>query len=98
MAISKIWEMGGNIAVLRVGQELNHYEALSKEFAVIKAVGLGNLTNQINGTCYGDMENNWREHEILNFGNLLLYNCLENILFETPTLIHFSDIVLKTKH
>ena len=61
--IIKVWENGEGIAIVRLYAEVNHYEALSRENALIKALGLINLTNEINGTCYGVMKEEWNTTE-----------------------------------
>ena len=54
--IAKIWENGGGIVLLQVFNESDHYVSLCRENAMIKAVG-PSLTNLINGSFYGLMEN-----------------------------------------
>ena len=46
----------------------------NREFAIIKALGINNLTKSINGSSYGDMKSNWNNKEIVNFGNMIMYN------------------------
>ena len=95
-ALADIWEDGKGVMVLKVGQGYNHYEACSREYSIIKAVGLDNLANVINGSCFGDMKYNWKKHEILNFGNMILFNCLMNVVTDGPTLIEYDDIISKS--
>ena len=70
-----------------MGEFLAHYEACSWEFALIRAFGLDNLVNKINSTPFGDMRR-WRKEKIINFGNMLIYNCFEKLLREEP-IIHY---------
>ena len=92
--IIKTWENGEGLAVIRLFAEINHYEALSRENALIKALGLKNLTNKINGTCYGVMRKGWNETEIINFGNMLLFNTLKMAVQDPSQVIMEADIVL----
>ena len=71
--------------------ESNHYEALSREYALIKSLGLNNLTNAINGWAYGDMKTDW--NQIVNYGNMLLYNAFKMAIQENPPLIFKEDII-----
>ena len=43
--ITQIWERGHGIVFLQIFGESDHYEAHCKESAIIKAIGLNNLTN-----------------------------------------------------
>ena len=54
-------------------------EAFSREFALINAFGLENLTNEINGTCYRVMKD-WNKNEINNFGNMLINRAMKSVL------------------
>ena len=92
--IIKVWENGEGIAIIRLFAEINHYEALSRENALIKALGLKNLTNDINGTCYGIMKHGWNGTEIINFGTMMLYNTLKMVVQEPPPVLMEADIVL----
>ena len=92
--IIKVWKNGEGLAVIRLFAETNHYEALSRENALIKALGLKNLTNKINGTSYGVMRNGWNETEIINFGNMMLFNTLKMAVQDPSQVIMEADIVL----
>ena len=80
--------------LLRLFAEINNYEALSRENALIKAIGLESLTNKINGTCYGVMKDEWSETEIINFGIMMLYNTLKMAIQDPSQVIMEADIVL----
>ena len=75
--ITRIWEKNHGIVVLHLFTESNHYEALSREYALIMSLGLNNLTNAINGCAYGAMKTDWNHFEIVNYGNMLLYNAFK---------------------
>ena len=92
--IAHIWEKGHGIVVLQLFSETNRYEALSREFAVIKALGLNNLTNANNSCAYGDMKNNWNYNETVNFGNMILFNALTMTVNERPTVLYKEDITI----
>ena len=65
----------------------------SREFALIKSLGLNNLTNIVNGTPYGVMTS-WNEYEIKTFGKMLLYNALLMCIMEPPRVIYMEDVTL----
>ena len=92
-AIASLWKQGMGIAIIQLCNDSNHYEAHSYEFALIKGIGLGNLTNVINGTAYGVMQS-WNDVEVINFGRMLLYNALVMCIHETPRILRYSDIEL----
>ena len=71
--------------------------AHNREFSIIKAPGHNNLTNSINGSCYGDMKDSWNKNEILNFGNMLLYNAFKMCLIKPPSVIYSEDVVMNFK-
>ena len=59
--IAQLWENGHGITVLQLFNESTHYEAHAREFAMIKSIGINNITNVVNGTmynvwCYENME------------------------------------------
>ena len=85
--ICKLWDNGNGVMVIRMVGEFSNEEALSREYALIKALGLNNLTNEISGTCYGAMKDAWTENEIINFGNILLMNTLKSIIVDNPEII-----------
>ena len=91
--IAKLWKRGMGIAVMQLCNDSNHYEAHANDFALIKGIGLSNITNVINGTAYGAMKS-WNNNEIINFGRMLLYNALVMCIHETPRILMYSDIVL----
>ena len=93
--IAQIWERGHAVCLIQIGAEVSHYEALSRECATIKAVGLNNLTNVANSTAYGDM-NNWSQTEILNFGNMTLFNALRQTIIDKPRLVYKEDVSVET--
>ena len=85
--ICKMWDNGNGVMVIRMFGEFSNEEALSREYALIKALGLNNLTNEISGTCYGVMKDTWTENEVINFGNILLMNTLQSIVVDNPEII-----------
>ena len=95
--ITRIWEKGLGVICLQLFHETNHFMAHCREFAMIKALGLNNLTNDINGHAYGAMKNSWNHAEIVNFGDLILYNAFKMCLMERPSLIYQEDIILRIK-
>ena len=85
--ICNLWDNGHGVMIIRMFGEFSNEEALSCEYALIKALGLNNLTNEISGTCYGAMKDTWTENEIINFGNILLMNTLKSISVDNPEII-----------
>ena len=86
--ITQIWERGHAVCLIQIGAEVSHYEAMAREFAMIKAIGLNKLTNVANSSSYGDMKN-WSHTEILNFGTMTI---LRQILLDKPRLIYKEDV------
>ena len=93
-ALANLWGKGKGIIVIKLSMGISHFEALSKEYAVMNALGLGNLTNAIQGTPYGAMKF-WKRNEVINFGNMLLYIGLKKTLTDKPNIFHFNDIITK---
>ena len=60
------------------------------EFALIKSVGLSNLTFN-KSTAYGEMRR-WNRKELSYYGNYLLKNTLLYGLIERPVVYHQADI------
>ena len=89
--IAQVWKSGGGVVVLHLFTETNHYEAMAREFAIIKALGLNNITNEINSSPFGAMKY-WNHFEIINYGNMLLYNALKMAITENPPLIYPDDV------
>lgn len=90
--ICEIWDSGFGVAVVQLHPEVNELEALSREFAIIKALGLENISNLINGTSYGLMEHAWNKNEIINFGNMMIYASMKNVLQDPPTFVYKDDL------
>ena len=95
--ICQIWDKGQGIICLQLFHEADHFMAHNREFSIIKALGFNNLTNSINGSCYGDMKVSWNKNEISNFGNMLLYNAFKMCIIEPPSVIFSEDVVMNFK-
>ena len=93
--IARLWESGKGIICLQLFNETSHYMAHNREFAVIKALGINRLTNSINGSAYGDMKESWNFNEIVNFGNMILYNTFKMCCLEPPSIIYQKDVMYK---
>lgn len=87
----ELWKTGRGIVVLQLLSDSDHYLALCRENAMIKATGK-TLTNINNGSVYGLMKNKWTYPEILNFGEMLLYFSLRKCIFERPCPTYPYDI------
>ena len=92
--IAQLWENGNGVAILQLTNEITHYEAHAREFAMIKAMGLDSITNVINGVAYGVMGHGWNDIEVVNYGTMMLYNALKLCILERPRSIMSSDIML----
>ena len=95
--ITQIWEKGHGIVVMHLFTETNHYEALSREYATIKSIGINNISNDRNSSAFGEMKTKWNNFEILNYGNMILYNSLKMAVHENPPLIYPDDILMPKK-
>lgn len=92
--ITKLWNEGLGVVILQLFNETTHQEAHAREYALIKALSLNNITNVVNGTTFGDMKNNWNKTEIANYGNMILYNALKMCIHEPPRIIQSKDVIL----
>ena len=72
----KLRKKGQKVVILQLQPEVCHYEAHSRKFALIKAIGLKNVTNKYNGTAYIIMKL-WNNEGIFNFGTMIFYNALK---------------------
>ena len=95
--IARLWESGKGVICLQLFHETSHYMAHNREFALIKTLGINRLTNSINGTAYGDMRDSWNSNEIVNFGNMILYNTFKMCCMEPPPIIYQKDVLYKTR-
>ena len=95
--ISRLWEGGNGIICLHLFHETSHFMTHNREFSIIKALGINNLTNSINGSSYGDMKSSWNYKEIINFGNMIMYNAFKMCLIEPPSIIYEKDVMYKHK-
>ena len=91
--ISQLLSNRKGISIVQLFSDSNHYEAHSREYAIIRSLGLENITNVVNGTPYGAMTS-WSSTEILNYGKMWLYNAMLMCIIEPPHVITLDDIVL----
>ena len=89
--IAQVWKSGAGVVVLCLFTETINYEVMAREFAIIKSLGLSNTTNEINSSPFGAMKY-WNHFEIVNYGNMLLYNALNMAISENPPLIYPNDV------
>ena len=92
--LSSIWNAGNGLIILQIFSDSDHYLSLCRENSMIKAAGRS-LTNLINGSIYGLMKTKWTQHEIRNYGEMLLYFAFKQCLYEHPDPIFSSDIKIK---
>ena len=82
--ILNVWENGDGIINLQIFSDSDHYIAMCREYAFIKAVG-SSITNINNGSIYGLMEQEWSPLETRNFGEMLLYFAFKKCIIERPS-------------
>ena len=68
--------------MLQVAHDLSHFEALSREYAMLKAVNFDNIINSSHYECMLK----WNGNEIYNFVRMCLYNSLLCALNDPPKL------------
>ena len=95
--IKKLWKEKSGVVILHLFTETSHYEAHCREYAIIKALNLDKLTNIVNGSAYGIMKDTWNNKEVINYGNMILYNALKMCIQEPPTIIYENDVLLPKK-
>ena len=96
--ITNIWEQKRGIFCLQILHETDHYTAHCREHAIIRALGLNNLTNGNRGVAYGDMKSSWNNNEIVNYGDILLYKAFNICMIDSPTPVFQNDVIIKSKN
>ncbi|ROT64301.1 putative ankyrin repeat and LEM domain-containing protein 1 [Penaeus vannamei] len=91
--IHDIWSEGVGVISLHVFQNTIPVEAWTREAAMITAIGLGNLSNSIQGTFYG-LPSTWRWAERRRLGTHLLWRTLQIFLQEGERQLRPSDVTL----
>ncbi|XP_042862058.1 uncharacterized protein LOC122247113 isoform X3 [Penaeus japonicus] len=91
--IHDIWSEGVGVVSLHVFQNTIPVEAWTREAAMITAIGLGNLSNSIQGTFYG-LPSTWRWAERRRLGTHLLWRTLQIFLQEGERQLRPSDVTL----
>ena len=94
MQISRLLEEGTGVVIIQLSNGITHQEAHAREFAIIKALGLQNITNAFNGTAFGNMKTKWNYNEVVNFGTMSLFNALKMCIFDNPYVIYIEDVVV----
>jgi hypothetical protein len=94
--IIQVWQKGNGIIVLQINSESNHYVALCRENAMIRAAK-PNITNIRNGSSYGIMKDSWTQNETLFYGDSLLYYALKTCIIERPTPFFPHHVISKKK-
>lgn len=79
--ILDIWKDNRGVVCLHVFHNASPAEAFTREAAMIKALGVWNLTNVKNGKFYGGSMN-WSEEKKRLFGMYLLHKCMNILLNE----------------
>ena len=92
--IVSLWGKNRGVTILQLECDATSREALSREFAMISAVGLDKLANVKQGECYGDM-NGWPTVKIKNYGDMLLFQMFKNFIARAPSPIMASDVPYK---
>ena len=90
--IIDLWSNGEGVVILQLFNEVSHYEALAREYSLIKTLEIDNIANIINGSPYGVMKYVWNENEIKNYGTMILFNALKMCIIDKPRLIKHTDV------
>ena len=94
--IVNTWKGGDGVVAFHIVSDSDHYVALSRENAMMKAAGC-KISNINKGSVYGLIKEKWTEHEIKNFGELQLYFALKQCIVERPAPI-FPEKIKKKKN
>ncbi|XP_066986850.1 uncharacterized protein [Macrobrachium rosenbergii] len=89
--IQDIWSEGLGVVSLHVFQNTIPVEAWTREAAMISALGLQNICNDIRGTFYG-VASTWKLGEQRSLGTYLLYRSLNIFMLEGERQLSPSDI------
>ena len=93
--IANCWKNGGGVYSIQFEGEATAHESLSREAAVIEAVGLDNLENKILGAKYGEMKS-WTHDKVRNFGEMLLYVAFQNFILRRPPIIKPCNVNVRS--
>ena len=94
--IASLWEQNKGISLIQLDCDATTYEALTRENCIIKSLNFNKLTNRIRGTSYGAAKF-WPLTQIVNYGDMLVYQLFQNYMSKEPNVIYASDVVLKPK-
>lgn len=92
--ILDIWSTEKGVICQQVFRNIIPSEALTREAAIIDAIGLNNLTNIKNGDYYGSVKG-WRMRERKQLGVVLLYNSLHVMLADGESQLRPDDLFWK---
>lgn len=87
----EIWELGLGVVCLHVFQNLTSAEALTREAAMIDAVGLPRLKNERSGVYYGNVVN-WSRSQKQRLGIYLLYRAMMVLLADGERQLKPNEI------
>ena len=82
---------GDGIVIVRAYPDSNHYLAHSREAALIKGVGLDNITNKVHGHFYG-ADQGWTDIKMENYGLLLAYTFFKSYMNDGSEGYTFEDL------
>lgn len=89
--ILDIWTTGQGVVSMNLFHNITPSEAYTREAAIIDAIGMNNLTNQVRGHYYGISES-WTFKQRKQLGVGLLYKALQIHLIEGESQLTPNDI------
>lgn len=89
--ILEIWADGHGVVSMHLFHNITPSEAYTREAAIIDAIGMNNLTNQVRGHYYGISES-WNHRQQKHLGVGLLYKALQIHLIEGESQLMPTDI------
>ena len=90
--IVSLWENNRGVTILQLDCDATSREALSREYAMIAAIGLNQLSNVQQGKCYGEMTK-WPGVKIINYGDMLLFQLFKQFISRPASPILPCDVI-----
>ena len=90
--IVSLWENNRGVTILQLDCDATSREAFSREYAMIAAVGLEQLSNVQQGKCYGEMIK-WPGVKIKNYGDMLLFQLFKQFISRPASPILPCDVI-----
>ena len=94
--IVSLWKNNQGVTILQLDCNATNYEALTREYAMIEAVGLKQLSNLKQSNCYGEVCT-WSTNKVMNYGDMLLFQMFKNFISRPSSPILASDVLFTPK-